>query len=90
LRIEALWPNPGQGALVAQIDAPRAMRVGFDILAVDGRLVRRLPGVELAPGGNRTRVAGLSAGPGLPGGIYFLCIREGRRIHAVRRFVLTP
>lgn len=86
LRIQALWPNPSRGAIDARIDATRAMRVGFDILSVDGRLVRRLPEVDLEPGGNRSRVAGLH----LPSGTYFLSVREGSRIHAVRRFVLAP
>jgi len=56
LRITSLWPNPARGVLFAQIEVPRATRVKFDIVTVDGRVVRRLPGQP------RTRAESASMG----------------------------
>lgn len=90
LGIAALWPNPARREVFARVNAPRAMRVGLELVTADGRLARRLRGVDLEPGANRVHVGDLSAGGPLPGGIYFLRVRDGGRVHATRAFVFMP
>src|SRR5688500_12894513 len=62
VRIVSLWPNPARGTLFAQVDAAQDARVGFDIVTVDGRVVRRLPEVALVAGRNHVRLGDLAAG----------------------------
>ena len=90
LRITSLWPNPARGVLFAQIEVPRAMRVKFDIVSVDGRVVQRLPEVSLKPGQNRLRWADVSAEGRQASGLYFLRVRFNDRTQSARGFVLVP
>lgn len=90
LRIAALWPNPSRGALFASVHAPRAMRARFELVAIDGRVVRRLPEVQLMAGPNTlhwNRLTGASSGrDDLAAGVYML--RLGAGGGAARRFVV--
>ncbi len=93
LRIQALWPNPARTALYARVDAPQAMRVGVELVTVDGRIVRRLPATSLAPGPNSLGWPNLADDSGhlLPRGVYFLRIRdEAARVQGARGFVIAP
>lgn len=92
LRIRTLWPNPARTALYARVDAPHAMRVGVELVTVDGRIVRRLPDTQLAPGPNTLGWPNLAddEGRSLPRGVYFLRIRdEAARLWGTRGFVFA-
>lgn len=86
-RIAALWPNPARGVLHARVDAPRATRMRFDIVTVDGRMARRLPEFALEPGENQVRLTDLSKGGRLASGVYFLRGWENGRLRSVRGFL---
>jgi hypothetical protein len=93
LRIALLGPNPVRSGtqLVARVDAGRATRARFDLVTVDGRVVRRLPEVALAAGRNHVRLGDLSDGGRLPaGGVYFLRASGQGGLRAARSFVLVP
>jgi hypothetical protein len=87
LRIALVWPNPARGGvLFAHVDAPRAMTARFDLVTADGRVARRLSSVQLEPGRNTLRWAGISTARGL----YYLRSREEGRSQSAQAVVFGP
>ena len=85
LRIAAVWPNPARSTLSAEVAAAGRTRVAVEIVRVDGRVARRLPDRELAPGVHRLQ----ASTDGLPAGVYFLRLRAGTARPAARAFVVA-
>jgi hypothetical protein len=71
----SVTPNPARGAFNVRYGVPHPGRVSVGAYDVDGRLVRALPGGDIAPGRYEARLARRE----LPAGIYFVRLTSGAR-----------
>jgi hypothetical protein len=79
LRLLPALPNPGRGKTRVRFELASSARVVVEILAADGRRVRRLAdGLELAAGPHAISWDGLDeAGASAPAGMYVVSARAG-------------
>jgi hypothetical protein len=86
------WPNPSHGPVSLRFGIPAAGRLDVEIFSIDGRRVRRLPGVSPEPGERTLAWDGRAdGGRRAPPGIYLIRARfegGGHRRSVESRVVL--
>jgi hypothetical protein len=72
-------PNPSRGRIAVHFVTPSAGSVQLELLDVTGR---RIVSEEVGSLGSGRHAFSFEGAKGLPGGLYFLRLRQGRRVQS--------
>ena len=88
--LDALAPNPAFARTAIAYSLPRAGRVAFDVLDVNGRRVESLGPIEAPAGAGRAQWDGRSGGARARAGVYFVRMTFEGRSSGLAKLVLLP